>query len=107
MPPLARVIRADEDLRALWAATMQSGASLRAAMKEHKAEQNALWLWGFSTEDIWKGSTCIIRGLLISLVRQVDEDEGEEETHLKTFECTNRTAVENVSAVADITALFP
>ena len=46
-------------------------------------------------------------GLLISLVLQVDEDEGEEETHLKTFECTNRTAVENVSAVADITALFP
>ena len=71
------------------------------------ADVNALCLWGFSTEDIWKGSTRIIRGLLISLVRQVDEDEGEEETHLKTFECTNRTAVENVSAVADITALFP
>ena len=64
------------------------------------ADVNALCL-------IWKGSTCIIRGLLISLVRQVDEDEGQEETHLKTFECTNRTAVENVSAVADITALFP
>ena len=63
------------------------------------ADVNALCLWGFSTEDIWKGSTCIIRGLLISLVR--------EETHLKTFECTNRTAVENVSAVAHITALFP
>ena len=49
--------------------TIEEGNSCVVVTGFHlmNADVNALCLWGFSTEDIWKGSTCIIRGLLISL----------------------------------------
>ena len=54
-----------------------------------------------------EGSTCIIRGLLISLAHQVEEDEWGEETPLKILVCSNRTAVEEVSTVGALTEFFP
>ena len=68
-----------------------------------------LRLWRFSLEDIRRGSTCIIRGLKIAIPTQWDGQQGAYVQWLegpKTFECTNRTAVEDVSHVEAITDFF-
>jgi len=70
-------------------------------------QEVTLGLWGFSTEDVWKESICIIRGLLISQSHQEDDDEWGEEMPQKILVCSNRTAVEEVSAVGALTEFFP
>ena len=49
LPDLDKVVKADEDTRSLWAASMRSGLTMSEAMFAHKAEMNALWLWACSS----------------------------------------------------------
>ena len=51
-PPLGRVIRADEDTRALWAKHMRNGYTLGEAIAKAEAKQAAFWLWSCEDEAV-------------------------------------------------------
>jgi len=68
-----------------------------------------LRLWRFGEDDLAAGTTCIIRGLKVVLESQWDESQSRYVPRLegpKTFECTNRVSIEDVSHVPAITAFF-
>ena len=49
-PPLVKVLAADEDTRALYAASLQKGLSLDLAIKTNEGKKAALWLWACGDE---------------------------------------------------------
>ena len=49
-PPLEKVLAADEDTRALYAASLQKGLSLDLAIKTDEGKKPALWLWACGDE---------------------------------------------------------
>ena len=49
-PPLVEVLAADEDTRALHAASLQKGLSLDLAIKTNEGKKAALWLWACGDE---------------------------------------------------------
>ena len=65
-----------------------------------------LGLRGFSKQDIPVGSTCIIRGLLISQPHQVRDDEWGEEVLQRILVCSYRTAVQQVSTIGALADLL-
>ena len=73
---------------------------------DRMGQEVTLGLWGFSKEDIRVGSTCIIRGLLISQPHQVHDDEWGEEMPQKILVCSYRTAVEQVSTIGALADLL-
>ena len=65
--------------------------------------------WRFSPEDVEEGSIYIVRGLKIVTDTQWSHDHGKympRADNSKAFECSYRTAAENVSNVPAIAAWF-
>ena len=68
-------------------------------------ERVLLRLWLFVADDISEGQFCIIRGLKVAVEKSAWD--GWEDSGRRTLECVQHsTAVEDVSHVADIRAMF-
>ena len=70
---------------------------------------NYLRLWRFEDGDIKAGCTYLIRGLRVSFEQYWDEGQGEYLSNSqgpKGFDCTYRTAVEDVTDVETIGSVF-
>ena len=51
-PPLHKVVRADEDTRALWAKHMRKGLTMGEAIRKSEPKQAAFWLWSGKDETV-------------------------------------------------------
>ncbi len=70
---------------------------------------NYLQLWRFEDGDIKAGCKYLIRGLRVSFEQYWDDQQGQYVSNAqgpKTFECSYRTAVEDVTQVGMIGNLF-
>ena len=68
-----------------------------------------LRLWGYVVGDLEPGNTCILRGLKIASERVYDESLAKWVSNVqggKTLVCDARTAIEDVSDIAEITSYF-